>query len=310
MARGTHGRNAAVSAAGIIAVAGLTVVSLPGTGRALSSDPYADLPAAITLAGTVRDFRAAGTPGGHADFEAYNTGHRVGLVAAELDADGKPVYIGEGKSVQTQYRDSRGRNIMPAMYDQSKGDAAGALASPSSRAVTSQATMAQWWRDVPGTNMAKSHSIVLSRQPNTNIYSFHEQDNESTAEREGFFPADNDLYNDMNPTYHHNYHFTYELSTRFVYKQGGGQTFTFVGDDDVYVFIDGKLAIDVGGVHSAVSQTVDLDRFASKHGLRDGSTYSLKFFFAERRTTRSNCRIDTTLFLLPAELPKTAFLFD
>jgi len=47
----------------------------------------------------------------------------------------------------------------------------------------------------------------------------------------------------------HNFHFTFELHTEFIYK--GGEVFTFVGDDDVFTFINKKLAIDLGGVHGA-----------------------------------------------------------
>jgi fibro-slime domain-containing protein len=111
----------------------------------------------------------------------------------------------------------------------------------------------------------------------------------------------------MHPTYHHNYHFTFEMTANFVYKRGAGQVFTFAGDDDVWVFVDGKLVIDVGGVHGPISQTVDLDRV---EGLVDGQSYPLKFFFAERHTTGSNCRIETSLNLVPAQLPATSALYD
>jgi len=45
-----------------------------------------------------------------------------------------------------------------------------------------------------------------------------------------FFPIDNMGFgNEGNP---HNYHFTFELHTEFLYK--GGETFTFTGDDDLW----------------------------------------------------------------------------
>jgi fibro-slime domain-containing protein len=304
-------RFASISALALATVAGLAVIATPSTGQALD-DQYSDWPQQIRLTGIVRDFRKYGSGNGaHPDFEQYNTGHRVGLVAPRLDQDGKPVLASTtGRPVNTQYRDSAGRNIMPSLYDRNRGDVAGSLGTTSSKAITSATTFAQWFRDVPGVNMSKNHTITLTRMPGTNIYTFHEQDDESTPQREGFFPVDGELWNDSDPTYQHNYHFTFELGTRFTYQRGKGQVFTFVGDDDVWVFINGQLAIDVGGVHGAVSQTIDLDRFADLYDLQDGGDYELKFFFAERHTTRSNCRIETNLHLRNAQLPTTSALFD
>ena len=74
---------------------------------------------------------------------------------------------------------------------------------------------------------------------------------------------------------------------------GAGQIFKFVGDDDVWVFINDQLVIDLGGVHAARTQYVDLSRL----GLVDGETYALDFFFAERHRAQSNFRIVTNLEL-------------
>ncbi|MHC4589343.1 MAG: fibro-slime domain-containing protein, partial [Planctomycetota bacterium] len=107
----------------------------------------------------------------------------------------------------------------------------------------------------------------------------------------GFFPLEDQLYGNPGGWPDRNFHFTFELHGEFVYDADGGQIFKFVGDDDVWVFINDELVIDLGGVHSAVEQYIDLDRM----GLEDGETYDLAFFFAERHRTQSNFRIVTNL---------------
>jgi len=104
-----------------------------------------------------------------------------------------------------------------------------------------------------------------------------------------FFPIDNQLGG--NQGRNHNFHFTLEINSEFTYQ--GGETFTFTGDDDLWLFIDGQLIVDLGGVHQAVTESVDLDTL----GLAVGETYSFDLFFAERHTSQSTFRIDTSILL-------------
>ena len=90
-----------------------------------------------------------------------------------------------------------------------------------------------------------------------------------------------------------NYFFTVECLYKFFYK--GGERFDFRGDDDVWVFIAGKLAVDIGGVHGAMAKGVNLDTL----GLTKGRQYNLRLFFAERCCCGSNFKFETTL--APAE---------
>jgi fibro-slime domain-containing protein len=139
----------------------------------------------------------------------------------------------------------------------------------------------QWFRDVGGVNMASQLTLALTDNG----------DGTFTYDNGMFFPIDGDGWGDEGNA--HNYHFTFELRTTFKYN--GGETFSFTGDDDLFVFINGKLAIDLGGVHGAQSQTVDLDADAGYLGITPGETYALDFFFAERHLSQSNFRIDTTI---------------
>ena len=292
------------------------MISMPGasaTGAAPpTADPYQNLPASIQLTGVVRDFKERSVSGGHPDFERAPTGgfaHYMQQAADELGSDGKPVFRGTGKKVNTNWRDSMNRNIIsPKSYISARtGDAAGALATGDGGSTTTAANFANWFNDVPGVNLSRPLAISLNRRANTNIYTFDDRTDATYTNRGGFFAIDGELFGNSSGTPVHNFHFTFELSTSFLYRRGGGQAFTFTGDDDVFVYIDNKLVIDIGGVHSAVSQTIELDRL---NWLQDGQRYDLKFFFAERHRTQSNFRIDTTINLENAQLPTTAPLYD
>ncbi|MEQ9095068.1 MAG: fibro-slime domain-containing protein [Phycisphaerales bacterium] len=302
----------AVGVAGIVALACGTTVASAQDGQ--SSDPYADLPTELVLTGTVRDFRPS-TEGGHPDFQRYNTGLRVGWVAFELDSDGKPTLRdgNKGFKISGAFKDEQGRSMFPFAsnvdyMENREGDSYGTLDAQSGNVFTSAESFSQWFRNVPGVNLSKPVDITLTREPGTDRYVFHAHDDSGQEGIQGFFPIDGELYgNPAGDQWGHNYHFTYELATKFVYDADADNTFTFFGDDDVWVFIDGKMVIDIGGVHGAVSQTVDLSRL---NFLEDGGEYELKVFFAERHYTRSNFRIETTLRLRTVELPSNSAAFD
>lgn len=139
----------------------------------------------------------------------------------------------------------------------------------------------QWYRDVAGVNMPIEFTI------NPTV----DQNGIATFDDRTFFPIDGGGFG--NEGRDHNFHFTFELHMEFVYK--GGETFTFTGDDDLWVFMNGHLAIDLGGLHQAQTDRLNLDEHAGELGITPGNSYALDFFHAERHTDQSNFVVQSSL---------------
>ena len=87
----------------------------------------------------------------------------------------------------------------------------------------------------------------------------------------------------------------------FVYYKGKKLEFTFKGDDDVYFYINGQLACDVGGMHSAVSRTRYLNDIADDLGLVDGDICTFDMFLVDRHVSEVNLNFTTNIELMAAE---------
>lgn len=148
---------------------------------------------------------------------------------------------------------------------------------------TGKANFDQWFRDTPGVNMSIEYEMQFLDEDGDGKFIF---DNGG----EPFLPIDNQLLGNFEwGGGRHNYHMTLELHSKFIYRPG--MVFNFEGDDDVWVFINNQLVVDLGGVHAKERGVANLDGL----GLTPGEIYQLDFFWAERHVVDSNFLIETSL---------------
>jgi len=147
----------------------------------------------------------------------------------------------------------------------------------------------QYWFDpltIAGTriNAFKCVPITLTLDPSDGYYKYSNG---------AFFPLNNATPAPYGPVNGTNYHFAMHAKASFEYVRG--LTFKFKGDDDVWIFIDRKLALDLGGQHGEMPGEIDLDKL----GLVEGKSYQFDMFYSERHQTGSNIGIQTTMNLVP-----------
>lgn len=149
---------------------------------------------------------------------------------------------------------------------------------------TTKENFDQWYRDVPGINITFEKTIPLTADPARAGVWVYDSD--------AFYPLGNDE-GWGNQYLDHNGDFTTEIHVSFPYR--GGEVFNFRGDDDVFIFVAGRLVVDLGGVHDALPGLIDMDARAAELGLQIGKSYQMDIFQAERHCCKSTFHIETTL---------------
>jgi fibro-slime domain-containing protein len=210
------------------------------------------------------NFDEAGNPKIY-DEEYWGPWHDYDIVAEELGEDHLPKYKNPGGTTLTTH---------------------------------GEASFKQWFRSVEGTNITQEIPVTLTKKSD-GTYEYDSAKSGPLNKNGMFFPIDDGTpyatkFGNQGKDASgrsHNFAFTMEIHTVFTYE--GGEHFYFRGDDDVFVYINNKLVINIGGIHGSDPKDVDIDSL----GLTLGKDYPLDFFYAERHQVASDLLITTGLEL-------------
>ena len=125
------------------------------------------------------------------------------------------------------------------------------------------------------------------------------------------------------------YHFGMTMSAKFIQPKDGkikdnNMVFEFSGDDDVWVYIDGVLVLDIGGIHNAASGSINFadgtatvgtttknlktlfeeenkteDFVSGENRFADYTMHTINFYYLERGAGDSNCKLKFNLPTVP-----------
>lgn len=121
-----------------------------------------------------------------------------------------------------------------------------------------------------------------------------QNENQLAAAGNGFFPLDNVSRSEKSDN-DHNYFFGMRYDVTFkIGDYVGPLNYTFTGDDDLWVVLDGKkIVIDLGGIHDAATKKVNLWDYVK--GEDKEKEHTLTILYMERGAYLSNCQMEFTL---------------
>ncbi len=186
--------------------------------------------------------------------------------------------------------------ILGALYSPMVAHKPVYAASASSTTTHGQSLFDQWYRDTAGVNKSYAETLTIPHTgaagSGTYLYA-----------NDSFYPLDGRGWATASPAEvlfgGHNFSFTSELRYWFTYT--GNEVLSFYGDDDVWVFVNNRLALDIGGVHGKTAGSITLSTMAASNKLNlvVGHTYEAVVFQAERHTSASNYELTLKGFNAP-----------